>query len=276
VFPEERLTTSVTARTESQGGALAVIRKVAADSIKQAWLKAPYSKDTVRRDVIAGLLGRQLRYLLISLASPATWTHDVGKLVLRAVVDTYITASWLTNHGTSDDFEKFVEYGLGQEKLLMEHLRARYEQNPEQWPELEGAAEELQRWIEDERRLDFLPVDIGGWTKKSTYDMAVEADCKDLYNLAYTPDSAFVHGSWNALARSNTTICGNPLHGYHRLPDVRMPFLDPNILLYVGQICQESILELLRAVGVEESELTEVAKLSESISGVIQDDNASE
>lgn len=47
--------------------------------------------------------------------------------------------------------------------------------------------------------------------------MAIQADLKPYYDLAYQPYSSESHGDWVSMRRSDLKPCANPLHRYHRI-----------------------------------------------------------
>ena len=132
------------------------------------------------------------------------------------MIDTYITFSWIGS-APLERSRKFVAYGLGQDKLLLEHHKARASEQGQDPDELEY----IQRMEEqiNEQRFTFLTiVDVGSWSGESTRKLAEDEGLLDLYNFAYQPMSAGTHSMWNHIYRHNLRLCQNPLHGVHRIP----------------------------------------------------------
>jgi len=132
------------------------------------------------------------------------------------MTDTYITLAWIFEDPT-DRGRKFIEHGLGQQKLYLEHLKAELKALGENVEEA-SYIKEMEQWLNSQRWIFLTGVNIGSWSGIDTRAMAEQADCLDLYRLAYTPFSAAVHSMWNHVGRLNLETCSNPLHRYHRVP----------------------------------------------------------
>jgi len=218
--------------------------------IEQRWTAGAIDlSNPMRMEVLGGLIARQARLATAIAVNPDLWAIDVGRILLRCMVDTHITLTWLARNGTDRDFEHFIEYGLGQEKLALEHLRARLDETDPRTRVLTEQVEEMDDWINSQLLMDLLPVNVGSWTKKTVRDMAQECDCLEIYNLAYAPFSSVLHGTWNAIARFNLRICLNPLHKLHRVPSLDEP------PLYLGILTQA--VELMETASVSGSERSE-------------------
>ncbi len=191
--------------------------KLYADRVKQElearWKVFPL--DLTRREVhevIGALLARQCA-LAIGIADNApAWTPDLAGVLLRAMADIHITLAWITLK-PEERSRQFVLHGLGQEKLLLEHLKAR------------GVEDEhtrsMEAWIDSQRYTWLTEVNVGNWADVSIREMADEAKLLDFYRLRYSPLSAEAHAMWNHIARFNLRTCGNPLHRYHRIPEIK-------------------------------------------------------
>ncbi len=174
-----------------------------------------------RPEVLLGLLQRQAEMASDLAALPFLSTFPWGEMALRAMCETLIRLSWFAKRDSADDYDWFVDYGLGQEKLHIEHLKRLLEENPER-PDhsfVETEIKDRGRWL-DVQRYGFLQaVDVGSGTNdKDLRKMAEDAGCADERALIFQPFSAVVHGHWNCLERENLVPCGSPLHGVHRLP----------------------------------------------------------
>ncbi len=117
---------------------------------------------------------------------------------------------------------RFIYFGLGQEKLHLEHL------------ESQGIDNETTRsqraWIDAQRYTFVTDVNVGAWSETSVRKMAKEADLLDFYRFRYHPLSAAAHSMWNHVATFNLRPCTNPLHRYHHVPEI--PDLPPDIGLW--------------------------------------------
>ena len=84
-----------------------------------------WSLDLTQREVhevVGGLLARQATLGIQLASSPGTWNGHVAPVILRTMADTLITVAWIVDEPV-DRARKFIHYGLGQEKLEIEHRR---------------------------------------------------------------------------------------------------------------------------------------------------------
>jgi hypothetical protein len=149
--------------------------------------------------------------------APPFWTGELGPVLLRAMYDVEITVAWIMKV-PQERARKYIDYGLGQEKLYLEHRR-----NPPAGIE-PLAGEDLvyaEAWLNTQRSPWFTAVNVGAWADIPTRRMAEEAGIKDVYDLKYMPASAIAHSAWNFVGKYNLRRCGNPLHRYHRIPVVQ-------------------------------------------------------
>jgi len=168
-------------------------------------------------EVVGGLLARQTTLAIELISGPPMWTAHIAPLVLRAMVEVHITTAWILKDPVVRS-PQFIEYGLGQVKLRMEHLKARLEK-PAADTEAETEVKQLEKWI-DAQHFHFLTeVNIGSWSDLDLRKMAVECGCEDLYRFEYTAFSASTHSMWHHIQPFNLRPCRNPLHrGGHRVP----------------------------------------------------------
>ena len=178
--------------------------------------------DPIRHDVIIGLLARNLQLACDIVQNPGLWIIPISAILVRCMIETQIRLAWLIKCGSDTDFKDYVEFGLGQEKLYVEHLKRLSREDRIDKEQIIEDIEEREKWINAQRFTFLLPVDVGGGNKgKGLRVMADEAGILDLHRLAYSPLSSAVHGHWNTIARMNLTPCLNPLHGQHWLPYLR-------------------------------------------------------
>jgi hypothetical protein len=180
--------------------------------------------DLTRREiheVIGALLAKQCA-LAIGIADNApAWTPDLAGVLLRAMADVHITLAWILLK-PEERTRLFVLHGLGQEKLLLEHLKARGIDD--------ATTRSMEAWIDSQRYTWLTEVNVGSWADMSIRDMAEEASLIDFYRLRYSPLSAEAHSMWNHIARFNLRVCENPLHRYHRVPEIRS--FSPNYRIF--------------------------------------------
>ena len=143
-------------------------------------------------EVVGALLARQATLTIQLARSPGTWNGHVAPLFLRAMVDAHVSLAWVLRDPAARA-KQFILYGLGQEKLIIEHLKqAQFDaREPDEY--LDEVIEARQGWLNGQRR-DFLTeVNVGSWSGHSTREMADEAGCSGLYRYAYLPFSGVVH-----------------------------------------------------------------------------------
>lgn len=170
-------------------------------------------------EVIGALMARQVTLATQLVLSPQIWDQHVAPLILRSMADNYITLAWIFCEPV-DRSRKFLFYGLGQEKLQLEHLKARlsaHSIDAEEYPEVKYREE----WINNQQWTFLTEVNLGSWSGIDTRTMAEQADCLDFYNYSFQPFTSAVHNMWNHVAKWNLVYCPNPLHRYHGMPAVR-------------------------------------------------------
>ena len=173
-------------------------------------------------EVVGGLLARQVRLLAGLASSPPLWNGDLGGVLLRAMYEVEIAVAWIIK-SPDDRSRKYIEYGLGQEKLHLEHLKRLSAGRDEPVPEFMAR---MEAWLSSQRFPWFTVVNVGAWADIPVRRMAEEAGIKDLYDLNYAPMSAVAHSAWNLVGKHNLRRCDNPLHRHHRIPVVQTEELD--------------------------------------------------
>jgi hypothetical protein len=169
-------------------------------------------------EVQSGLLARQITLAIQFAQNFNCWTYDIAPLILRCMTDNYINFAWIAKDAEVRS-KQFILYGLGQEKLQVEHLKNELNISGQN-PELELMIKYREEWINSHRYSFLTEVNIGSWSGISTRKMAEEADCLDFYNFVYTPFSTAAHNMWGHIARYNLQQSNNPLH-----KNLYVPFL---------------------------------------------------
>lgn len=169
-------------------------------------------------EAVGALLARQVTLAVQLAAAPPIWNSHLAPLVLRSMTDTYISLGWILCDPV-DRAQKFILYGLGQEKLEIEHLKAR--------PKLEGRLpgddsliKSKEEWLSEQRYEFLTEVNVGSWSGIDTRKMADEAGLLDVYRYDYQPSSGATHSQWHHVGRYNLLTCPNPLHKFHKIPVV--------------------------------------------------------
>ena len=168
------------------------------------------------REVIGALLSRQATLARELAKSPDTWTGHIAPLILRAMTDLYINFAWILKD-PEDRSQKFIYYGLGEEKKKLEFQRAEMKGSEPSEEQLE-MLQAIEDWINFQRYTFLTNVNLANWSGINARDMAKEAGCLDFYNYVYNPFSGCTHSMWQHVARYNAALCDNPLHGLHFVP----------------------------------------------------------
>lgn len=191
-----------------------------------------WSKDLSKNElheVVGALLARQTTLAIEMASSPATWNAHIAPVLLRCMIDCYINLAWILRDPLERS-RKFIEYGLGQLKLQLEHRRKQLEQDGHH-PEEDPLVQAHENWIKGQKFEFLLEVNIGNWSGIDVRKMAEEAGCLDFYRYSYMPFSAAVHSTWHHVGRLNLDYCGNPLHKYHRVPSVTSAPVDADYMI---------------------------------------------
>lgn len=170
-------------------------------------------------ETIGALLARQTTIGEHFISSPVFWNDQMAPIILRAMVDLYITLSWIFKDPLERS-KKYIAYGLGQEKLEIEHLKTVFEDQASDCrdDEIGKIIENRLEWLNSQRWHFLTEVNVGNWAGIDTRTMAKEADCEDIYRFQFNPLSSSTHNMWHYVAKYNLQYCENPLHRFHMIP----------------------------------------------------------
>lgn len=190
--------------------------------------------------VLTALLARQTTLAIELSSAPQLWNSHSAPLFLRAMADVHITLSWILLEPEART-RQYIEHGLGQAVLDMEHRKNRMESEDEpRRPELQTVINDLQSWI-DMQRLNFLiEVNVGAWSGKSTREMAEQAGLLDFYNYVYTPFSQCAHSTWYHVGRLNSGLSESPYTRLLWVPQIAESGTDPWNLLLAAKYLDKS------------------------------------
>lgn len=200
------------------------------EELAQRWKNWPLDLSELEKyEVVGALLARQVTLVAELALSPGMWNVHMAPLVLRSMADNYITLAWIFGDPL-DRARKFVMYGLGQEKLQLEHLKARLTDDGQDATKNDEVIRR-ERWIDAQQYGFLTEVNLGSWSGIDTRTMADEAGCLEFYNYSFQPFSSVSHNMWNHVGKFNLVSCPNPLHRYHKMPIARSSAPDLNFLL---------------------------------------------
>lgn len=201
-------------------------------SFNELWSTVEIEYDKLEAySVIGGLLSRQVTLSMQMARSPNVLNGHVAPLFLRAMTDLHITLAWIMLD-LEERSKKYILYGLGEEKLLVEHYKKGIEDSPDN-PNNEQIMQLVDfklNWINSQRRDFFVEVNLGHWAQLDYRKMAQEAHCEDLYKFAYKPFSHGAHNMWPHVSIYNCKYCENPLHKHHLIPELFEAPLDLDFL----------------------------------------------
>lgn len=180
-----------------------------------------------RYEVLTGVVVRGFRLTNALINSSALKSPEIGTGMIRILVDSEITLTWLLKYDRLEDYEQFKKFGKGKLKLLLLNLEE-YESNQKEVdPGLAAAINDIRSEVNQDEWEEFLEVDLGSnFNKMTTYQMAKQVNMEDVYRLQFSPASGAVHGEWSHLDRYALTRCGNPLHRWHRIPTDDLQLLE--------------------------------------------------
>lgn len=200
------------------------------------------------RLVVGVLLARQLTLAREVARNPMAWNHHIAPILMRAMADVFISAAWILED-PQERAKKFVEYGLGQEKLQVEHRKADLKERGE-YEDFKERIESAEAWITSQRHIFVLDVELGSWSGMSTRKMAEECGCLDFYNYVYRDFSGCGHSMWHHVGKFNLRQCDNPLHGYHGIPVAPELSPDPHYLYLAGKYLQKTFARFDEKTGI--------------------------
>lgn len=232
--------------------------------LHERWSQWPLDLSVVEvHEVVGGLLARQVTLATQLALAPQIWNGHIAPLVLRVMVDNLINLAWVFEEPL-DRSRKFIQYGLGQEKLAIEHRKRVLTERGDN-PALDPLVEASEAWLNLQRYSFLTEVNVGSWAGISTQKMAEKADCEELYIFAYVPFSSAVHNTWQHVERYNLQHCQNPLHRYHRVPANPELLSDPDYLLRAASYLQEAFEMFDRKASVSTTGASALVALDEEL-----------
>jgi len=155
--------------------------------------------------------------LVVSAQKP-NGTRPAGRILLRALVETYLNLAYLVGKDDEQLWLAYRKYGGGQAKLAFLKLV-----DVEQLP-MYVNIEALEALANEDLWQEYLDIGLGHWGNTDLRRMSEEAGVKGTYDKYYGWPSSYVHAQWGAVRSTVFSTCLNPLHRLHRVP--RPPRLD--------------------------------------------------
>ena len=148
-----------------------------------------YSRDA--QECIGGLLSRQAVLTIEMAVAPSTWNGHVAPLFLRCMIDAHITLAWILESPVVRS-ERYIKYGLGQEKLFIEYLVEAASEEPATYgaESLRKMIDVRKAWLNSQLSEWATEVNVGSWSGVSTREMAKEIGRESIYKHAYVPFSS--------------------------------------------------------------------------------------
>ena len=185
----------------------------------EAWRHGEESRQV--QEVLGGILARQATLATELAINPYILNIHTAPLLLRPMVESCINVAWILQ-SSEERCKMFVSYGLGQENLLLEQSKADLREAGED-PDENPGIKQWEQWINSQRFTFLTEVNVGSWSGSSLREMAEEVGLMGIYRVDYAMWSGATHNTWNHISHANLRPCVNPLHGYHRVPEISRP-----------------------------------------------------
>jgi len=194
-------------------------------------------RDTKKFEVLTGMLSRNAQFLADLCSNISNLFDPISKIILRCMFETRVRLKWYIKKGKGKDYDEFKEYGLGQEKLLLEHYKNLLDDKRPNKVDLENYCQQIENWINMQNLTMLLPIDLKGKIgEKNLRDMCIELNELNIHRYYLSPFSSYVHGYWNSICKVNLVQCKNPLHGFHFIPQITPRVIDIYILIDAANI----------------------------------------
>ncbi|MBP8976601.1 MAG: hypothetical protein KBG83_07785 [Bacteroidetes bacterium] len=175
-----------------------------------------------KHETIFGMIFYSLRLLMELMRTNASQSIS-AQLVLRSLVECYITLTYLIKKGDDTLWKSYRVFGSGQAKLS--YLKLELNSETTNYVNVET----LQELANEDIWEEFLPIELGHWTNSNLRKLSEEAGIKEIYDQYYPWTSSYLHGHWGSIRDTVYETCGNPLHRLHRIPSTQLQSL-PDVL----------------------------------------------
>ncbi|HMH65032.1 MAG TPA: DUF5677 domain-containing protein, partial [Rhizomicrobium sp.] len=174
-----------------------------------------------------GAFGITLYAISLCLNSAMGYGHEVveGRIVLRTIVEAFITLQYLASKDDPTLWQQYRQYGTGQAKLaFLKNIR---EEKIPSFVDLKL----MEQLANEDMWMEFQDIQLGNWANLNLRKMAEDAGVLSTYNKFYDWSSGYTHGHWVGVRSTVFVNCVNPLHRFHRVPAppiVKMPSIIPD------------------------------------------------
>lgn len=188
------------------------------EDLKKRWNTWEKNLDeTEIYEVIGGLMARQVSIANEFSRSANLWNPNIAPILLRSMIDNYLNFCWILLQPLERS-QKFIYFGLGQDKIQLAHRKLFQESNPSE--ENQQIIDSIEGWINSQNYEFLTIVNVGSWSEKSVREMATETNELELYNYVYQPFSNVAHNSWSHIGKYNLGVSDNPLHRFAKVPAI--------------------------------------------------------
>jgi len=140
-------------------------------------------------EIINGLFARNFRFLQTFVLDYHMWADDVGRSILRMMIETLFYLKFLLKENKPELFSEFRKYGIGQEKLFKVQLRKFMEEGRIK------ETDELHSYIDsdsdDEISDELVNIKLSHF--ENLHAIAEKSGLGEYYNLYFQPYSTVVH-----------------------------------------------------------------------------------
>jgi len=204
--------------------------------------------EPVADEVLGGLFARCFRFLQTFILDYHLWADDLGRVVLRLMLESVFYMRFLALQNKLELFSAFQKYGIGQEKLYKMQLRKLLEEG--KLPDSPDLREFIDSDSDEEIWDELVNVHLKNF--EDLRKLATDAEMKDDYVLHYQPESTIIHGHWPALRRYYLEQCREPLHRLHLQPSFALPALNPGLLIRAFELFMAAYDLWIKRYGLED------------------------
>ncbi len=204
----------------------------ARDGFESRWSQVkPDIYEKHMHEAVGGLLARQATLSIEMAKSPHMWNGHIAPLVLRSMVDAYITLGWILKEPKKRS-PKYILYGLGQEKLYIEYLEQDLTEadDSDEGKAIREMLKIRKAWLNSQLAEWATEVNVGSWSGITTREMAQDIGRESIYKFSYVPFSGPAHNMWQHVGVYNMKPCANPMHKHHFVPSIRNAPFEPDFM----------------------------------------------